>query len=115
MDSRKSNEKTKSSTTSTVELPPPISASEALMVNALCVLLGLRLLDCEHCLLHRTRYSSFSHTLLHLDYRAPHYDPSIQSISSTKSKAMHGNSVFLNLSEIKQFYDFWGYSKVFVV
>ncbi|KAG5011390.1 hypothetical protein JHK86_023651 [Glycine max] len=66
MDSRKSNEKTKSSTTSTVELPPPISASEALMVNALCVLLGLRLLDCEHCLLHRTRYSSFSHTLLHL-------------------------------------------------
>ncbi|XP_040860715.1 GPI biosynthesis protein family Pig-F isoform X2 [Glycine max] len=50
--------------------------------------LGLRLLDCEHCLLHRTRYSSFSHTLLHLDYRAPHCDPSIQSIS-TKSEAMH--------------------------
>lgn len=29
---------TKSSTTSTVELPPPISASEALIVNALCAL-----------------------------------------------------------------------------
>nr|ACU16323.1 unknown [Glycine max] len=38
MDRRKSNETTKSSTTSTVELPPPISASEALIVNALCAL-----------------------------------------------------------------------------
>ncbi|KAG5011387.1 hypothetical protein JHK82_023588 [Glycine max] len=36
----------------------------------LCAWLGLRLLDCEHCLLYRTRYSSSSLTLLLLYLRA---------------------------------------------
>ncbi|KHN40916.1 hypothetical protein glysoja_015283 [Glycine soja] len=37
----------------------------------LCAWLGLRLLDCEHCLLYRTRYSSSSLTLLLLITELP--------------------------------------------